>query len=339
MNKNSEIRVSVAGASGYAGGELVRYLSQHPKVNLQSLLANSQSGQSFSSLFPNLRGVVDKTLTKADWAELSGNNDVVFLCLPHGKSQTAVQKLLEGGCKVVDLGADFRLKSPELYAATYGEKHSCPELLREAVYGLPEMTREAVKKANLVANPGCYPTASTLGLLPLVGKVKLSSPPVIDAKSGVSGAGRGLKMGSLYCEVNENFQAYAVGCHRHQPEIQQNLGQPVLFTPHLAPMTRGILATIYVAAPHTELQELYQDFYQNEPFVEVLTESLPTTKSVSGTNLCKLAVRPSGVEGHSVIVSVIDNLGKGAAGTAVHNMNLMFGLPEEMGLGQPALLP
>lgn len=292
-----------------------------------------------NSLFPNLKNVVGGVFEQADWKELAHQNDLVFLCLPHGKSQDAVRTLLAEGCRVIDLGADFRLKSAELYQSTYGEVHSCPELLTRAVYGLPELNRERIKNSNLVANPGCYPTASTLGLLPLVGTVEMKSPPVIDAKSGVSGAGRTLKIGSLFCEANENFQAYAVGCHRHQPEIQQNLGQSVIFTPHLAPMTRGILATIYVSVPHREIAQLYSSFYADEPFVEVLDDSLPTTRSVAGTNFCRLAVRPSGVEGHSVIVSAIDNLGKGAAGTAIHNMNLMFGLPENTGLWQPALLP
>lgn len=339
MNKNSKIRVSVAGASGYTGGELIRYLLSHPNVELHKVLANSQAGVELVSLFPNLSGFVDKTLDKANWSCLGGENDLVFLCLPHGTSQKAASELIQRGCRVVDLGADFRLSSTALYESTYGSQHGCADLLAEAVYGLPELNREKIRDARLVANPGCYPTASLLALLPLKGKGTLSQIPIIDAKSGVSGAGRALKLPSLFGEVNENFRAYGVGCHRHQPEIEDVLGEPVLFTPHLVPMTRGILATVYVAVEPDGLKEHYEEFYSQEPFVEILQTELPTTKSVAGTNFCKIAVRAAGHPGYSIIVSVIDNLGKGAAGTAVHNMNLMFGLQECTGLKMPALAP
>ncbi|HIB67973.1 MAG TPA: N-acetyl-gamma-glutamyl-phosphate reductase, partial [Phycisphaerales bacterium] len=279
MNKNA-IRVSVAGASGYTGGELLRYLLGHPHVEIKSVLANSQAGSKLTTLFPNLKGFLDLTLETADWEQLSQDNDLVFLCLPHGTSQEPVSILIKNGCKVVDLGADFRLQSPDLYESTYGAEHLFPELLEQAAYGLPELNRDKIKNANLVANPGCYPTASTLALLPILSKGPLAQPPIIDAKSGVSGAGRGAKVDSLYCEVNENFRAYAVGTHRHQPEIEQSVGQPVMFTPHLVPMTRGILATVYVGLPTDGLLEHYQEFYSREPFVEVLTDSLPSTKSV-----------------------------------------------------------
>lgn len=338
MNSYSPITVSVAGASGYAGGELLRYLIEHPVVQLKSVLADSQAGNEVAQLFPNLNGFLTKTLETANWEQLGQDNDVVFLCLPHSKSQLPVKTLLAQGCKVIDLGADFRLQTPGLYDQTYQESHQCPELLSQAVYGLPELNRDHIKKAQLVANPGCYPTASLLALLPLAKAGLLTEPPIIDAKSGVSGAGRGLKLGSLFSEVNENFRAYGVGCHRHQPEIEEKIGTNVLFTPHLVPMTRGILATVYVKTSTDGLQTLMEDYYRNEPFVKVLNE-LPSTKSVAGTNFCHLAVRNGGHPGHSVIVSVIDNLGKGAAGTAIHNLNLITGLPEETGLFQPALTP
>lgn len=331
--------MSVAGASGYTGGELLRYLVRHPHVEIQSVLAHSQSGSEITDLFPNLHGFLQKTLERADWSKLAKENDLVFLCLPHGESQEPAQALLEEGCRVIDLGADFRLSSAELYEKTYGAPHLCPELLKQAVYGLPEIRREEIKGAPLVANPGCYPTASILGLLPLVALDRLTGTPIIDAKSGVSGAGRGLKLGSLFCEVHENFCAYGVGSHRHQPEIEENVKAPVIFTPHLVPMSRGILATIYVEGEAEELRPLYRDYYREEPFVHVMQGELPSTKSVAGTNFCRLAVCGAGQPGRSVIVSVIDNLGKGAAGTAVHNLNLMFSLPQESGLLGPALLP
>lgn len=329
----------MAGASGYTGGELLRYLLGHPRVQIESVLAHSQSGAELAQLFPNLGGFLDKTLESADWDRLGKENDAVFLCLPHGESQEPARTLLGHGCRVIDLGADFRLSKPGLYEKTYGAPHLCPELLSQAVYGLPEMNRDRIKEASLVANPGCYPTAGILALLPLVTAGRLTFLPIIDAKSGVSGAGRALKLGSLFCEVNENFTAYGVGAHRHQPEIEEKVGAPVIFTPHLVPMTRGILATVYVEGEAAELQQLYREFYREEPFVKVVEGELPGTKSVAGSNFCRLAVRSAGRPGRSVVISVIDNLGKGAAGTALHNLNLLFSLPQESGLSLPALTP
>lgn len=333
-----KVRVSVAGASGYTGGELLRYLVKHPQVEIQSVLAHSQSGSEVTDLFPNLQGFLQKTLESAHWDKLGAENDLVFLCLPHGESQEPAQTLLKNGCKVIDLGADFRLSQPGLYEKTYGAPHLCPDVLSTAVYGMPELHRKQIAGTQLVANPGCYPTASILALLPLSTAGDLTSMPIIDAKSGVSGAGRGLKLGSLYSEVNENFRAYGVGCHRHQPEIEEKVGSPVIFTPHLVPMTRGILATVYVEGDHEALTARYKEFYAHEPFV-TLVDELPCTKSVAGSNFCHIAVRGAGQPGRSIIISVIDNLGKGAAGTAVHNLNLLFGLPEETGLWSPALTP
>lgn len=340
VNKNSDIRVAIGGASGYTGAELLRYLAVHPQVRVGACLAHSQQGQKVTDLFPNLHGFYDQVLVAKDWDDLAKEADVVFLCLPHGQSQQPAKALLDAGCKVIDLGADFRLADPEVYARTYDGAHLFPELLEEAVYGLPEKNRDAIKQARLVANPGCYPTASGLALLPMAKQGLLQEPTIIDAKSGVSGAGRGASVGSLYSEVNETIKAYGVGGHRHQPEIEQTVGQRVVFTPHLTPMTRGILATVYVRHEvGVDLPSLYSQFYANEPFVRVLGTALPTTKATLGSNYCHLAVKSSGFPGCSIVLSAIDNLGKGAAGTAVHNMNLMFGLPEETGLRFPAIGP
>lgn len=329
----------MAGASGYAGGELLRYLACHPGVEVVKCYGNSRSGESVEQLWPNLRGFYSQRLEKADWSQVGHDIDLVFLCLPHGHSQQPVQQILEAGSKVVDLGADFRLRCADTYEATYGGSHLCPELLEEAVYGLPELHREAIKKARLVANPGCYPTASLLALLPLVKAGLLEEPTIIDAKSGVSGAGRSAKVGSLFAEVNEGLRAYGVGGHRHQPEIEQTVGQKVVFTPHLVPMTRGILATVYAHHQTADLQQLYEEYYRDEPFVRVLGEGLPCTKSTMASNYCDIAVRPSGYPGCSIVMSAIDNLGKGAAGSAVHNMNLLFGFPEQRGLSTPGVGP
>ena len=340
MNNNSDIKIAVAGASGYVGAELLRYLSGHPNAVVKHCCAHSQSGSMVTDLFPQLTDYSGVVLESPDWDKLAEEVDVVFLCLPHGTSQKAVATLLGGNCKVVDLGADFRLKSAPVYQATYGSQHLFPGLLCQAVYGLPELYREAIGRSRLVANPGCYPTASALAVLPLLARKALIGPTIIDAKSGVSGAGRAAKVSSLFCEVNENFKAYGVGGHRHQSEIEQTLGSPVIFTPHLVPMTRGILATVYVEhAEDLDVQKLYQEFYCDEPFVNVLTDSLPETKTVRGSNYSEIAIRPSGLPGRSVIVSTIDNLGKGAAGAAVQNMNILFQLKETTGLSAPVVAP
>lgn len=331
--------MAVGGASGYVGAELLRYLSFHPQVEVVSCLGHSQAGLAVSDLFPSLAGFYDHKLEAKDWSEVGADVDLTFLCLPHGKSQQPAAALIEAGSKVIDLGADFRLRSPEVYEGAYGEPHQRPDLLKEAVYGLPERFRTQISSARLVANPGCYPTASGLALLPMVAEGLLEEPTIIDAKSGVSGAGRAASIGSLYAEVNENMRAYGVGGHRHQPEIEQTVGGRVVFTPHLTPMTRGILATVYVRHQPADLRALYRDFYANEPFVTVLEDSLPSTKSTLGSNRCHLAVCDSGFPGCSIVLSAIDNLGKGAAGTAVHNMNLLFGLPEETGLRFPGMMP
>lgn len=339
MHKNSPIRAGVVGASGYTGAELMRYLLGHPKVRLGACLANQQAGEEITHVYPSLLSRVTGKFEKANYCELGKEHDVVFLCLPHGQSQGPVEELISTGCKIVDLGADFRFADAESYQKTYGEAHQCPELLAQAVYGMPEMNRASIANSQLIANPGCYPTASLLALLPLIKSQSLDSTVIVDAKSGVSGAGRSAKISSLYCEVNESIKAYGVGEHRHGPEIEQFARQPVLFTPHLIPMTRGILATVYIQKDPAEMKALYNDFYSDEPFVHILDSSLPSTRSVAGTNRCHLAVCPAHHPGYTIVVSAIDNLGKGAAGTAVHNLNLLFQLPEETGLESLALAP
>ncbi len=342
------IRVGIVGGTGYTGAELLRLLARHPAVELDVITSRSEAGRAVAELFPNLRGHLDLAFSAPDPARL-GACDCVFFATPNGTAMRMVPELLAAGSRVVDLAADFRLRDPELWARWYGEPHACPELLPEAVYGLPELNRETLRRARLVANPGCYPTAVTLGFLPLVEAGLVEGGLVADAKSGVSGAGRGARVSGLYAEVADNFHAYGVPGHRHLPEIRQTLAavtggeQPELvFVPHLVPMIRGIHATLYARVPSraVELQDLYEARYASEPWVDVMPAgSHPETRSVRGTNGCRIAVhRPQDGE-QVVVLAVIDNLVKGAAGQAVQNMNLMFGRPEDEGLQQVALLP
>ena len=342
------LRASVAGASGYAGGELVRWLSRHPRVELAHLTAFREQGRPLADVFPNLRGFTTQTLNGTSWADMASDSDVVFLALLDGAAIEAAPTLLEAGARVVDLGADFRLKEPAAYLRWYGAEHGAADLLGEAVYGLPEANREAVRSARLVANPGCYPTAAALALLPLVATGLVKGPVIVDAKSGVSGAGRNPSAATHFAEVNENVRPYKLGEHRHGPEMEQTLalaGTPVsiYFAPHLAPMTRGILATCYAPLtgelPLEELLSLYQDAYRDEPFVRVLDTELPQTKATLGSNFCDIAVRVDPERRLAVAVAAIDNLVKGAAGQAIQNMNLMFGFPETEGLWAPAIYP
>ena len=342
------LRVSVAGASGYAGGELVRWLSGHPRVHLVHLTAFREAGRPVADVFPNLRGFATQTLNGTSWRDLGKDSDVVFLALPHGAAIEAAPALLEAGTRVVDLGADFRLKEPASYLRWYGAEHGATDLLGEAVYGLPEANREAVRTARLVANPGCYPTAVALALLPLVATGAVEGTVIVDAKSGVSGAGRNPSATTHFSEVNENVRPYKLGEHRHEPEMEQTLSQggapvSVYFAPHLMPMTRGILATCYAplnaALPAERLLALYRDAYRDEPFVRVLDTELPQTKATLGSNFCDVAVRVDPERRLAVAVSAIDNLVKGAAGQAIQNMNLMFGFPESEGLWAPGIYP
>jgi len=342
------LRVSVAGASGYAGGELVRWLSRHPRVELAHLTAFREQGRPLADVFPNLRGFTTRTLNGTSWRDMASDSDVVFLALLGGAAIEAAPTLLEGGARVVDLGADFRLKEPAAYLRWYGSEHGAADLLGEAVYGLPEVNREAVRSARLVANPGCYPTAAALALLPLVATGLVRGPVIVEAKSGVSGAGRNPSAATHFSEVNENVRPYKLGEHRHGPEMEQTLAQAgtpvsIYFAPHLAPMTRGILATCYAPLtgelPEEELLSLYRDAYRDEPFVRVLESELPQTKATLGSNFCDIAVRVDSERRLAVAVAAIDNLVKGAAGQAIQNMNLMFGFPETEGLWAPAMYP
>jgi N-acetyl-gamma-glutamyl-phosphate reductase len=342
------IRVGIVGGTGYTGVELLRLLTTHPAVELAVITSRGEKGIKVSDLFPNLRGRMDLTFVAPEEAVLK-SCDVVFFATPNGTAMKSTPVLLEAGVKIIDLAADFRLRQVEEWEHWYGMPHACPTLLQEAVYGLPEINREAIRKARLIANPGCYPTAVQLGFLPLLDAGAVDPQSLIaDAKSGVSGAGRKAEVGILLCEAGDNFRAYNVPAHRHWPEIRQGLmavaKQPLdlVFVPHLTPMIRGIHATLYATLtdPGVDLQDLFEQRYANEPFVDVLPpKSHPETRSVRGANYCRLAVhRPQ--NGKTVVVlSVIDNLVKGAAGQAVQNMNLMFNLPETAGLEGIALLP
>ncbi|EGV27754.1 N-acetyl-gamma-glutamyl-phosphate reductase [Thiorhodococcus drewsii AZ1] len=341
------LRVGIVGGTGYTGAELLRILVRHPEVSLHAITSRSEAGQRVDDLFPHLRGQVDLCFTAPDPSVL-GDCDLVFFATPNGTAMQAVPDLLNLGTRVIDLAADFRLKDPSLWERWYGMPHQCPELLAEAVYGLPELNRAAICDARLIANPGCYPTAVTLGLLPLLEAGVVDPSWVIaDAKSGVSGAGRKASTGLLMAEMGESFKAYSVMGHRHSPEITQNLAHfagaevNLTFVPHLLPMIRGIEATLYarLTDPDVDLDQLYAARYAHEHFIDLMPGGHPDTRSVRGANHCRIAVARPGAGDVVVVQSVIDNLVKGAAGQAVQNMNLMFGLPESMGLESVALLP
>jgi N-acetyl-gamma-glutamyl-phosphate reductase len=342
------IRVGIVGGTGYTGAELVRLLVNHPEVSLQTITSRGQTGTEVADLFPHLRGRIYLRYVEPD-TSLLAECDLVFFATPNGTAMELVPELLEKSTRVIDLSADFRLKDSVEWEHWYGRPHACPDFLQEAVYGLPELNRNAIRSARLVANPGCYPTAVTLGFLPLL-EGRLVDPGwlVADAKSGVSGGGRKAGIGILMAEVGESFKAYSVDGHRHLPEISQNLapfamgGLQLTFVPHLVPMIRGIEATLYARLHYTgrDLQALFEARYVSEPFVDVLpTGSHPETRSVRGSNQCRISVAEPLGRGTVVVQTVIDNLIKGAAGQAIQNMNLMFGLDEPTGLAAVALLP
>lgn len=342
------IKAGIVGGTGYTGAELLRLLVRHPQVELTAITSRGKSGKAVADLFPGLRGHCDLAFGEPD-ADTLAACDVVFFATPNGTAMTLVPALLDAGVKVIDLAADFRLRDVDQWQQWYGMPHACPQLLDEAVYGLPEINRETIRNARLVANPGCYPTAVILGFLPLVEKGLVDSTRLIaDVKSGASGAGRKAAVGLLLAEAGENFKAYAAPGHRHLPEIRQTLqavvGMPVglTFVPHLLPTIRGIHATLYAVLDDADgdVQSLYEDRYVDEAYVDVLPPgSHPDTRSVRGTNLCRIALhRPQGRD-TIVVLSVIDNLVKGAAGQAVQNMNLMFGVEETAGLDAIALFP
>ncbi|MFP5419522.1 MAG: N-acetyl-gamma-glutamyl-phosphate reductase [Gammaproteobacteria bacterium] len=341
------IKVGIVGGTGYTGVELLRLLARHPQVELKAITSRKEAGMAVADMFPNLRGRVKLAFSTPEEAGLE-TCDVVFFATPNGVAMQQTRGLLDAGVKVIDLAADFRIKDVAVWEQWYKMEHACPDLVAEAVYGLPELNREQIKGARLIANPGCYPTAVQLGFLPLLeAGVVDSGFLVADAKSGVSGAGRKPETHILFAEAADNFKAYAVAGHRHWPEIKQGLelfaGKPVGFTfvPHLLPQIRGIHATLYArVSAESDLQRLYEERYAGEAFVDVMPAGThPETRSVRGANVCRIAVhRPQGSDS-VVVLSVIDNLVKGAAGQAVQNMNILFDLPEDMALTDIGLLP
>lgn len=344
------VKVAVVGASGYTGVELLRLLLNHPDVVVTCVTANQNAGEGVATLFPSLAGRINMVCTSLDVAAVATDADLVFTALPHQAAMAVIPAFLAAGCKVVDLSADYRLRDPHVYAAWYAE-HTSPELLDEAVYGLPELFRADIPDARLIANPGCYPTSVALALAPLLrGGWVDPTTLIIDSKSGTSGAGRSAKVGSLYCEVNEGFKAYGVGNHRHTPEIEQTLsilaGQEVTvsFTPHLLPVNRGILSTCYATLRQETttalLLEQFRSFYAGEAFVRICTEGeLPNIAFVRGGNYCDIGLVVDPRTNRVIVVSAIDNLVKGAAGQAVQNMNLLLGFPETRGLEVVPLFP
>lgn len=344
------VRVAVAGASGYTGFELIRILGRHPEARLKMITSRAQSGQRVDEFYPALRGHCDLVFRDPDPAELAADTELVFTALPHQAAMDLVPELLKREVKVIDLSADYRFRDTAVYEAWY-QPHKSPDLLSGAVYGLPELHREEIRGAQLVGNPGCYPTSVILAAAPAIVH-KLIEPHTIiaDSKSGVSGAGRGASLGVHFCEVNDGFRAYKVAEHRHTPEIEQELsllaGEAVsiTFTPHLVPMTRGILSTVYAtladAVEAADVDAAFASFYRNSPFVRLCApKELPTTLQVRGSNYCDLSWRIDRRTRRLIVISVIDNLTRGASGQAVCNMNLMSGMPEELGLNHAPWQP
>ncbi len=344
------LKVAIVGASGYTGVELIRLLSNHPEVEITAVTSEQSAGRSIAEVFPSLSGVFEKTLEHISIEGVAQKADLVFTALPHQKAMDYVPKFLELEKKVIDLSADFRIKDSATYGTWY-EEHKAPELLKEAVYGLPELHRTEIKNARLVGNPGCYPTCAILALAPLLknGLIDVSSI-VIDSKSGVSGAGRSVTQDTHFTEVNEGFKAYKVGEHRHTPEIEQELSIlagsqiTVSFTPHLLPVNRGILSTIYASVKadvaEDSILRIFDEFYAEERFVRVYPKgSFPNINNVKGSNFCDIGIKLDKRTNRVVIISAIDNLTKGAAGQAVQNMNIMYGFPEDTALRGLPLFP
>lgn len=345
------IKAGVIGATGYAGNELVRILMQHPEIEIQSVTSQSYIGKKLNEVYENYREINELVCEASEIERLAEECDVIFLALPHGVTARVITEEMLQKVKVIDLGADFRLKNAQVYEQWYGVEHHGRELLKESVYGLCEVNREKIKKARLIANPGCYTTCSILSLRPLVaaGLIDLNSI-IIDAKSGVTGAGRGLALGSLYCEVNETLKAYKIASHRHTPEIEEQLGYAageeicLTFTPHLVPMNRGILATCYASltreVSYEEVKKVYEDFYQKEYFVRLTKKGVfPETRWVKGSNFLDIGFTVDQRTKRIVVIGALDNLVKGAAGQAVQNANLLFGLDEKTGLEMVPIFP
>ena len=349
MSSKTKLRVAVIGATGYTGVELLRLLRQHSQIQLKALTAQQHAEKQLSEVYPSFMGEGDFPLEELRVEKISPRVDLAFTALPHQTSMRVVAAMIERGKRVVDLSADFRLHDPEVYLQWY-RPHEAPHLLAQAVYGLTEIHRKKIAQAQLVANPGCYPTGAVLGLAPLFAEGLVQGMVTIDAKSGVTGAGRSSSVELSFSEVDENFKAYSVGAHRHTPEIEQELSEiaekpaTVIFTPHLVPMSRGILSTMYVELKSSfnenKVRKLYQNFFRRDPFIRVLPHGLfPETKDVRGSNFCAIGIRYDSRVKRLVVITAIDNLVKGAAGQAVQNMNLMYGFPEKEGLQGTAMVP
>ncbi len=345
------INVGIVGATGYTGAELLRLLVSHKQVNIKMITSRSEAGVAIADIYPSLRGHTDLRFVAPDIDRLA-ECDAVFFATPHGVAHSMVPALFEKGVRIIDLSADFRIKDADLWAKWYQQEHGCKELLEHAVYGLPEVNRDQIAKAQLIACPGCYPTSIQLGLLPLLANDLVDPGHLIaNSASGASGAGRQGKVDNLLTEVTDSFKAYAASGHRHLPEIEQGLriAQPkgsipakLTFVPHLLPIIRGIHSTLYARLHNidVDLQALYEEFYKDEPFVDVMPVGAhPQTRSVKGSNMCRLSVVKPEDSDTVIVLSVIDNLCKGASGQAVQNMNIMFGFDETTGLDMPALLP
>ena len=356
---SDQLQIAVIGASGYTGGELLRLLSLHPNVTITNIVASTKSeGRSISALLPNLTKVIDVQLSSLDIPAIANKADLVFLALPHTQSLAPVAELLSHKKLVIDLSADYRLQNPQVYEQWYQTPHSYPDLLQKAVYGLPEFHRAAICKSQLVAVPGCYPTVAILQLAPFIVQDLIEKDSIIiDAKSGVSGAGRSPTMGFHFPEAHEAIHAYKIATHRHLPEIEQGLNQLIsasdkttasplslMFTPHLIPMNRGILSTAY-AKLHanlgpTDIENIYHHFYQGEPFIRIFSQAEAVNpRNLRGANFCDISVTYDSRTGQIITCGAIDNLVKGAAGQAIQCMNLMAGFPETMGLTSPGLFP
>lgn len=341
------LKIGIVGGTGYTGVELMRILVAHPEVEIKVITSRSQAGNLVTDIFPSLRGKVSLRFSEPT-AEAYQGCDLVFFATPNAIAMHQAQELLDAGIKIIDLAADFRIKDIATWEKWYDAKHACPSLVEQAVYGLPELNRAAIRSANLVANPGCYPTAVILALLPLLAQGLIDPANIIaDCKSGASGAGRKANVATAFCEVTESVKAYGVSGHRHLPEIKQVLqgidaAAALVFTPHLMPMVRGIHATVYAdaRANGADVQQVYQDYYRDEPFVDVMPPgSHPETRSVKGANICRIAQHYLADSDKFVVLSVIDNLVKGAAGQAIQNMNLMYDFDESMGLNSPGMIP
>ena len=346
-----KLKIGIVGGTGYTGVELLRLLAVHPHAELTAITSRGEAGLPVAEMFPSLRGYVDLVFSDPASANLSAC-DVVFFATPHGVAMSQAQTLLDANVKVIDLAADFRLQNTSVFEQWYKMPHTCADILKDAVYGVPELYREQIKSAKVIGNPGCYPTTVLLGLAPLLeqGLIDFSAPIVADCKSGVSGAGRKAEVATLFAESSDNMKAYGVAGHRHHPEIHAQITQiagkeaQFIFVPHLIPMIRGMLSTIYVKlsakASSLDLQHLFEKRYANEQFVDVLPAgTMPETRSVRGSNQLRMALHKHNDTSYLTIVVVQDNLVKGAAGQAVQNMNIMFGLQENAGLEVVPLLP